>query len=615
MASKSNKFSAFKLFYDEFVYKDNKAVSYEDVRRNIDNIKEFTIELRKTPKYDLELYMTKLDRVNKRIKEQLDNILNVNKSFLEFFLIMYKNHKPLSNDKVEDLPFIISTSFYDDYRLDNKSATELEESAWVVPRYSSLEKKNIRSEAKKISRLEYFIKLLKNSKNRLFYDQFLNKISFVLKIKPVINESHYDFFKRLDAHLLECERLWERLEEKAKTCEDAENISEMMFIAYKKKFVNWNDNIRELIIEYFDDLYNNMKNNNEIKGRFNLVNEMSFETYKETIDKLVEEKEELIKDYENDEFSSYIYVGDSYLLQFKKVLIESFFDYRFKSKLQEFDDVNAFVDRAIELYSLANDLDDQIFEKVIFDSSHSTELGRGNDATTALIVKIYELYNPVYLLSIYENARNRFMDLLEKKSISFQREYNVKLLDKKMEYDFHGPLPTMKTIRSKTIERKKEFIYEQCITELFSREILNTYDTRNYDLNIVAKDIPIDDMVNLYYRMKHKIDDFNFDTMNFVDSALVEDNYEKNMTLLSAQEFIVKNIYAKLKCKANSNREKIDKYIDICEKYLHEDIIFIDNVIKVDNDTLDEFEKQKELFVLNSEWNRFLKDKKLKGSM
>ena len=358
-----------------------------------------------------------------------------------------------------------------------------------------------------------------------------------------------------------------------------------------------------------------MKNNNEVKGKFNLINDISYETYKETVDKLVEEKEYLLKKYDRDDVLSYSYdETDSYLLQFKKVLIDAFFDSRFKRKIDVNDEVDVFVDRSIELYSLANDLNNQIFEKVMFDASHSPELKRGNDASTALIVRIYELYNPLYLLSVYEKARTEFEGLLEQKSLDFNREYNVKLLDKKMEYDFHGPLPTMKSIRTQIIERRKDFIYEHCVTELFSRELLDSYDTRNYDLNIVAKDIPVDELVNLYFRMKSKIESFNFSNMNFVDSSFVPDEYEKNLTLLTAQEFVVKNIFIKLKCKIKNEKEKIDKYIDICESYLKEDILFVDNVIKVSDDTLRRFEENKIAFVRTTEWNRFLKNNKLKGS-
>lgn len=613
VTSKKNKFSAFKLFYDEFVYRLNDAVSYKNVEIHINNIRELTMDLRKTPKYDISQYMTKLSRINKRIKEQLDNILIKDRKFLEFFLILYKNHKELSNDKVEDVPFIISTSFYDDYRLDNKSITELESSSYIIPRYTSLEKKNIRLEAKRFSRLEYFIKLLRNSKNTLLYDKFLVKISYMLKLKPVINESHYDYFRRLDSHLIECERLWERLEEKAKTNEDYENISEIMEIAYKKKFIDWNKEIKAIINEYFDNLYSEMKNSNEVKGKFDLTNDISFETFRENVDMLVEEKEALMKEYESGNFSSYIYDGDSYLLQFKKILIDSFFDYRFKTRINMNDDIDLFVDRAIELYSLATDLENQIFEKITFDASHSSELKRGNDATTALIVKIYELYNPLYLLSIFEKSKNEFEKLLDAKNIDFKREYNIKLLDKKIEYDFHGPLPTMKSIRTKIVERRKEFILEHCITELFSRDLLKSYDTRNYDLNIVAKDISVADMVNLYYRMKNKIDEFNFDNINYLDRGLVLEGFEKQITLSALQEFVVKNIFKKLKCKSVNELDLYNKYNDICRKYLNEDVIFINDDKKEDTISIDDFEEIRYIFVKNSGWNMFLKNNKLRG--
>ena len=42
MEERSYKFSAFKLFYDEFVYKENINVSYLKVKRYIDSIRKYT---------------------------------------------------------------------------------------------------------------------------------------------------------------------------------------------------------------------------------------------------------------------------------------------------------------------------------------------------------------------------------------------------------------------------------------------------------------------------------------------------------------------------------------------------------------------------------------------
>ena len=186
-------------------------------------------------------------------------------------------------------------------------------------------------------------------------------------------------------------------------------------------------------------------------------------------------------------------------------------------------------------------------------------------------------------------------------------------MDKKIEYDFHGPLPTMKSIRTKIVERRKEFILEHCITELFSRDLLKSYDTRNYDLNIVAKDISVADMVNLYYRMKNKIDEFNFDNINYLDRGLVLEGFEKQITLSALQEFVVKNIFKKLKCKSVNELDLYNKYNDICRKYLNEDVIFINDDKKEDTISIDDFEEIRYIFVKNSGWNMFLKNNKLRG--
>lgn len=611
----ANSISAFKLFYDEFIYKENKSVSYYEISSNIAKIRELVIELRKTPKYDVQQYMEKLDRIYKRLKEQLDNILLLNKNFFEFYLIVYKNHNIMSNDNVEDIPFILLTSFYNDYRLDNKTADELESNPFAIPKYSSLEKKEIRKEARNVSKLEFFIGLLKKSKNKYLYDKFLDKSVHILRIKPLINESNYDFYLRIDNILNEYERLWKRLEDKARKNEDYEIISEVMEIAYKRKFNDWNVDIRVLINEYFDDLYRNMRSNKEVRSMMSVVNEITFEHYKESCDQLNVEKINLLKDFENDKFIPLTHDSSSYLVNFKNVLVNAFFDRRFKSKLVEEDNVDKYVDRALELYSLADELDDEIFEKVMFDASHSPVLKRGNDVHTALITHIYELYNPLYLLKIYEDARKEFDSLLNKKNIDFKREFDLSLIDKKNEYEYHGPIPTMSTIKLKIVERRKKFILDNCITELFSRDILGNYDTRNYDLSIIAKDIEVQDMVHLYYLMKNKIEDFNFETMNFINKGLADKDYDKNITLKAAQEFVVKCIFDKLKYKAKTETEYNSAYTDICFNYLKEDILFLSTDSSDKNIDKNKFENTKKDYNKISKWNKFVKDNKIKISI
>ena len=112
---KNMKFSAFKLFYDEFVYKKNSSISYNGIDRNIDEIRNITMEIRKTPKFDIDSYMERLNRLNKRLKEQLEAILKINKSIFEFYLIIhnfvqwfYQNLSP--HQKQQERLFFLSSN-------------------------------------------------------------------------------------------------------------------------------------------------------------------------------------------------------------------------------------------------------------------------------------------------------------------------------------------------------------------------------------------------------------------------------------------------------------------------------------------------------------------------
>lgn len=610
----SKRFSAFKLFYDEFIYKKNNSVSYALIERNIEEIRRIVLDIRKTPKFNVDSYMEKLNRLNSRLKEQLEAILKANIGFFDFYLIIYKNHNVLSNEKAKDLPFVISCSFYDDYRLDNKTIEELETSSVVIPKYSSSEKKEIRDESKKYSRFEYFVELIKKANNS-FYEKFLDKSFYILKLKPEFNESHFNFKMRITPLLDSFEHIWKRIPEKAKKCADYENISDMMEIAYRKKFTNWEEDINVIINEHFDNLYNSLNIDNELKRKINCCNEISFETYKTYCDEFVQEKQRLLKEYEDNKDNFYIRTEDSYVFEFKSLLIKYFFDKRYKSSIDAESSVLEFAERGFELYSLSEDLISQMFDKVIYDAAHSILLSRGNDSISALITHIYELYNPMYLLTRYEDARLEYERLLDEKGLDFSREVNTLLLDRKKEYGIHGPIPNMKVIKAKLIEKRKDFIFDNFITELYSWDIMGMYDTRNYDLSIIAQDVSIEDMVMLYSRMKFVINDYNFDTLNFINNGLVDTDYDKNKMFEALQEFVVIDIFNKLNTKVNSDNELISKYVDICYTYLKEDILFVDSFVEDTKSNIKEFDKVRKSYLRNSNWNDLLISNNIKGSI
>lgn len=616
MKKNMKRVSAFKLFYDEFVYRENSSISYASIERNIDKIRELTLGLRKTSKVDVDFYMVKLDRANSRIKEQLNEMYKVNVALFEYFFLLYKSCMEMCNDKVSDMPFLISCAFYEDYRLDNKTAEELESSPYVVPKFTSLEKKEIRNDAKGMTKFEYFVKKISNSENVTQYTKFIDKARAIMNTKPNINESHSDYFARVERFLKDFEAICGRLEEKAKLNGDYEIVSDYMEVVFRKKFNEWSVEIKKVALEYLDKTYKKMKESNEIKVCFNLANDISFESFKDLTEDLIKEKEKYMKLFENGKFNSIEIMDDSYISKFKENLINSFFDKRYINSLNDNSNVMEYVERTIDIYNLAEDLGNQIFERIMFDASHSSSLKRNNDVRSAIITKIYDLYNPIYLLALFEKAKNGFESLLANNSSKFIKDYNAKLAEKKLQYDFHGPLPTMNSIKMKVLDRRKEFIVEHCITELKSRDLLESYDTRNYDLEIIAKDIEVNEMITLYDQIKYKVNTFDYSSLYFYNKEIALDGYEKQETLKAAQEFVVKDICSKLKINNLSAKEMKERYRDICYGYFNEECIFINDKEEIEvSDNLESFYEIRDRFIQSSKWNEFLTNNKIKSSL
>lgn len=568
------KFSAFKLFYDQFIYKENDSISYVNVDRNINLIREMTIEVRRMSKRDLVLYQTKLNRANKRIKEQLDEIYKLNKALFELYYLLYKSCVDMCSDKLEDMPFIISCSFYDDYRLDNKSVDELESSSYVVPKYSSLEKKEIRSKAKGLSKLEYFVSLIKDSSNANLFVNFIKQSDILMSIKPYINESYEKFFSRINDFINRYKMFFDNLVKILETTDDYDNVVDRMKIAYYKKFNLYEDNIDMLIKSHFDYIYNQMKNDFNIRCQINFSENISYDSFEDLIKDLDDEKNKLNELYLNGNNVVVKYNDNSYVSEFKEMLINAYFDSRFKNNLTINSSLDEFVDRAISLYKLSSDLENQLFDKVLYDSSHSIALKRNNDVNNAIIKKIYSLYNPFDLLKQYEISKNDFLDLLGKKDKRFVNDFKNNLNRLKLEYDYHGPIPTADSIRILVKRRQIDFVKENFVTELKSCDETGSYDTRNFDLYVLIDGLKIDEIVELYNNIKLTIDNIDFN--NCIWS---KDELSSNL-----QKFIVKSIFKKLN-KVFSSFEDINRELsDICEKYLKEDCLF--NKIILDNDKL-----------------------------
>lgn len=598
MAEKSFKFSAFKLFYDEFVYKENVNVSYLKVKRHIDIIRKYTLYIRRFSKCDLKLYTVKLDRINKRFKNIFNEILKIEPEFLNYYLTLYKDRVKEANDSLKEVPFILTCSFYEDYRYDNKNYN-LEDEKILVPRFSSLEKRKYKEKAKRVEKIDFFINLLNDSNYSSQYRLFIRKINYIKVQRPNYDESNFNYFKRLDCHFKSIERLAKILENKCKKNGDYELVRNIMMLVYKNDFSDWVLEINKIIKEYIDKQYNTLKDNSNVLTTINLVNNISFDSYQTYVNDLINEKDKFERQFYNDSFSPIKSFDNSNIGKFKELLVNNYFDERYILKLNNNSEPIDYANFEISLFILSFDLENQLFEKTLYDASHAKSLKRNNDVDSAIINKLYELYNPYTLLKRYNKVKDNFEKLLDSKNDDFKYRVSSLFTSKKQELDLHGPLPSSRNIKVKVNEKKKDFILENVRNELVSFDKNEDYDTRNYDLSYLTDDLNINEMVKLYEMIKYNINNSN--------EKIKINVYTDQELLVFAQKFVCKDIYNKLNGNASLK--------DICITYLHEQCLFINtnNNEEFGINNLSDFISKKNDFNLNSKWNKFLKKHKIKN--
>ena len=544
---KKKYFSAFKLFYDEFIYKSNQLVSYANVDENIDRIRNLVTSLRTRSIVSIKKYMNFLGEANKKLKKELDEMYELNKPLFDLYYLIYSSRVEYCTDKVKDMPFIISNSFFEDYRLDNKSFEELESSSYAIPKYSTLEKKEIRSEAEGLTKLNYLCYLMKKTESEKF-KSFLEKANIILSIEPKFSETREDFLVRAKNSTSWFKDDFLYLSEAIVKTDYYIVISEKMEIAYRKKFYNWLDNYDSLIEEQFNSAYDLMENNHEIKRYFNRGNDISYDEYISTVEEMYGEKVKLEHIYECGGFHPVKYYQEDYFYRFRESVVNSYFDNRFLLNVDEEDDVNVYAEKTMDLYSLAEDLENEIYDYNLFLASHSQKLGRCSDAKTSIILKLYDMYNPTDLLYKYESVRSYFDHIVRNKDLEFKREYDNILFEQKKYFAFEGVIPTMKAVIIKYQNRLKQFILSNYENELVSK--CDEYDTRNYDLSILLEQLEIDDIKEIYKIMK-------------------EENLFKHNVI---QEFIVPALTKKIY--PNSKSDITSYYDDVCKNYLKEERLF-----------------------------------------
>lgn len=607
--NKKNTFSAFRLFYNEFIYKENVMINYSKIRRYIVNIRNLSLEMRRLHKGNKELYNIKLERINARMKKQLYTIQVIEPYLYEVYYIIYKNKVSIGTDSVNEMPFIISCSFYEDYRLDSRNV-DLGKYG-LIPRFTSDEKRKIRGIAAKKGEIKYFKDLLEKCNDKAKYSVVLNKINYLLSVEPLYEEDHYNFMTRIEQEILILKRMLERYSKKARNCADYGLITETLDVAFKKDYSNWAENLADAFREYYKKIYEEVKSNKMLLFEEFVANDMSYETFLEFTKELEKEKLQFDSDFQKGKKIYCSFKNNSYCASFRKKMICDYYDIRLYFDV----DINSSLDdvaiKAISLYRLAHDLEIRVFAKVLFDASHSLELKRNNDVRNAILKKIYELYDPTLLFESYEKLRKQYLDLVKEKGEEFSRNLTIIVNELKNKEGFKGEIPTLEDIKNNLVKKKKDFILENCFENILSRDFEGYYDTRDYDLKIIAVDIPIDEMTNLYFLLKKSIRE-----------NCVEDEREKfSEALLS---FIANDILTKLDIKY----DKLDKIAyeaalnDVAHEYLLEEIKSenqkVDkktsankNMLKANYDiSREEFYQNSEFYQLNMMVNNLLKNKR-----
>ena len=593
------KFSAFKLFYDEIIYKENVNVSYSKIKRNVKKIKELITDIRKTNKSNIELYNDKLERINKRLKLQLNYMYEANSNVFKYYLSLYKINVLVSNDSVSEMPFIISCSFYEDYRLDGKNIEKLEDDKNLVPLFSSGEKRDIRENAKEIDILSYFLSVINDLPNASKYKRMVDKINTILAFRPNYKESHYDFCSRIDGLKKSLVRMIKRNEVKARENGDYKLISNIMHIAYRKKFINWEDEIIPLLNNKIDEIYEDSSYTVETLIESTLTNNMPFDLYDAITKELLEEKEKYDKQFNECKFKPIIIKDSSYLAKDREVLINDYYDLRLQIDFNKVSTYEEYVDVAINFYKVSEDIVKQLFNKNIFDAINSDLFNRDNNVSSSLIVKLYNLYNPKLILKKYLSIKKEFEKMLDNRDFEFKHKYNSLLMDRKVNLNLHVIIPNEDIINTKLNDKKMEFIANNI--EMQYESLSKDYDTRDYDLKVIADGLNIKDLVTLYNLIKRNVMEGNFGEPN---------KYQK-IKLKKVQKFICELIFELLKKKENVSLH------DICINYLKDDVYFEgikkDDDIVNKEDNVNKFNEVQSKFIIKSKWFKLCNKYKVKN--
>ena len=491
-------FSAFRLFYDNFLYRNNVMIEYDKINKYLNKIIEILKKATTVYHDDEGLYVENLTKYQNGIKKELDNIMDVYPYFFEKYYELY-NRNVDNYNTISDMPFVISCSFYNDY-----GNNDVQDD--YVQRLTSIDKKRLRDKAKKMSFIQFYKEVLKDF-NTTSYDVLIDLLDYFINIDISIKISFEDNKKKYMNDLKKLLITNQRVLEKTKLNDDYNIIKDKMELVYKGCFDSFQERLELELNNYLLSLYENKKKNISDFYDTIVTNDLSYGLYKDFVVKEKRYKEKFDKIYANKQNVKPNSITVAPLL--RKRLIKIYYDSRFLFEKEK--SIKILGEKINGIKSLAQDIKDIIWEYILFVSSHTDYLKRNNTVRYAIINTLYQLYNPNDLLIRYDKVRNELVDYLKQNSdLSNKLELNTTNFEE---------LLSQEDIINDIKKRRKEFIINNAADNLVSK--CNDYDTREYDLYYMASDLDIDELREIYNELRRNTKIEANDLLNYICQCIL----------------------------------------------------------------------------------------------
>ena len=465
-----------------------------------------------------EAYYQKLKRKADKLEFILNKIIVIDPDFLSSFSMDYYH------EKKDNIITILKESFYNTFKIDGLLPVLL----------SSKEKIELTNRYKNLDIIDLFILDFSGIN---YFSRYIDDIK-PLKSRELTNE---------EKELIESDI--NKLFFKASRYPYRHYLAS--FVRKSIYLYDIDSNIINDVSAYLKDKINSYKLNKKKMKSFGFVIPKA-----DSIDEIIKINELLEEEFEklNKEYFSgktiKFDIPRNNSLQSKKVnIINSYFDENYKFKLDSTSSIDDYVKEIVVLNELAYDIADFMFKELLFVAHNSANVINKSENYESMYT-IYNLYSSKNRLEKYKNTYHNFMDLFNGLDEKARKEIIEKASLAKIKKNLSNDklIPDYQTIVDKLIDKEIKFLDSHAVEE-FKYRAMNHGKYYKYDLEIIAKNISVDDLAEVYKKLKR-----NIIYTNFVDEIGTNDNKEEvyreariaqNKTLAVLQEMIAKSILNK----------------------------------------------------------------------